>query len=418
VTRFWHPFADMGLVEERGELVIERGEGARLWDEQGRSYIDATAALWYCNVGYGRTEIGEAAAAQIAKIPSYSAYADLATRPAVNLAERLAALSPLDEPRVFFTSGGAESIESAAKLARRFFSLTGEPERQVLISRQRAYHGVAGFGTSLAGADVFREGIDPPVPHVLHVDWDSADALRAAIDQVGAERVAAFFCEPVIGAGGVLAPPPGYLDEVRAITRDAGCLLVADEVITSFGRCGHWFASERFGLDPDLITFAKGSTSGYLPLGGVIASGRIAEPFWKPGGGVIFRHGYTYSGHAAVAAASHANLDILDRDGLIARGGALEGELTEALAPLADHPLVTEVRSGTGVMAAIQLADPALADKASLLSREHGVITRVLLGGALQVSPPLVITRAELDEMAAAFAAALDACRESVEVGA
>jgi putrescine---pyruvate transaminase len=418
VTRFWHPFADMGLVEQRGELVIERGEGARLWDEQGRSYIDATAALWYCNVGYGRTEIGEAAAAQIAKIPAYSAYADLATRPAVDLAERLAALSPLDDPRVFFTSGGAESIESAAKLARRFFSLTGQPDRQVLISRQRAYHGVAGFGTSLAGADVFREGIEPPVPQVLHVDWDSADALSAAIEQVGAERVAAFFCEPVIGAGGVLAPPPGYLDEVRAITRDAGCLLVADEVITSFGRCGHWFASERFGLDPDLITFAKGSTSGYLPLGGVIASGRIAEPFWQPGGGVIFRHGYTYSGHAAVAAASHANLDILGRDGLIARGGELESELTEALAPLFDHPLVTEVRSGTGVMAAVQLADPALADRASMLSREHGVITRVLLGGALQVSPPLVITRAELDEMTAGFAAALDACRATADVGA
>ena len=411
MTRFWHPFADMGLVEERGELVLERGEGARLWDEQGRSYIDATAALWYCNVGYGRTEIGEAAAAQIAKIPAYSAYADLATRPAVDLAERLATLSPLDDARVFFTSGGAEAIESASKLARRFFSLTGEPERTILISRQRAYHGVAGFGTSLAGADVFREGIEPPVPHVLHVDWDSADALGEAIDRAGAGRVAAFFCEPVIGAGGVLAPPDGYLAEVRRICSEAGCLLVADEVITSFGRCGHWFASERFGLEPDLITFAKGSTSGYLPLGGVIVSGRIAEPFWKPGGGVIFRHGYTYSGHAAVAAASHANLDILERDGLIDRGGELEKEIADALAPLAAHPLVAEIRCGTGAMAAVQLADPSLAERASLASREHGVITRVLLGGALQVSPPLVITRAELDEMAAGFAAALDSCR-------
>jgi len=411
VTRFWHPMADMGLVEERGELIFDRADGARLWDEQGRSYIDATAALWYCNVGYGRNEIGDAAAAQMRRIPSYSAYADLATRPAVDLAERLAALSPLDDARVFLTSGGAESIETAAKLCRRFFSLTGQPDRTILISRERAYHGVAGFGTSLAGSDVFREGIQAPVPGVLHVPWDSAQALRDAIESVGAERVAGFFCEPVIGAGGVLAPPDGYLEEAQAICRDAGCLFVADEIITSFGRCGHWFASERFGIDPDLITFAKGSTSGYLPLGGVIASGRIAEPFWQRGAGVMFRHGYTYSGHAAVAAASHANLDILDRDGLIGRGHELERELTEALEPLASHPLVTEIRSGTGVMAAVQLTEPALAEKASLLSREHGVITRVLMGGALQVSPSLVITRDELDELAAGFAAALDACR-------
>jgi len=408
VTRFWHPMADMGLVEERGELVFDRAVGSTLWDEQGRSYVDATAALWYCNVGYGRDEIAEAAAAQIRKIPAYSAYADFATRPAVDLAERLAALSPLADARVFLTSGGAESIETAAKLCRRFFSLTGQPDRTILISRERAYHGVAGFGTSLAGSDLFREGIQAPVPGVLHVAWDSADALREAIESVGPDRVAGFFAEPVIGAGGVLAPPDGYLTDAQAVCRDAGCLFVADEIITSFGRCGHWFASERFGITPDLITFAKGSTSGYLPLGGVIASGRIAEPFWQKG--VMFRQGYTYSGHAAVAAASHANLDILDREGLIERGNELEREVADALEPLASHPLVTEVRSGTGAMAAVQLTEPAVAEKVSLLSREHGVITRVLAGGALQVSPPLVITRAELDEIAGAFAASLDAC--------
>jgi putrescine---pyruvate transaminase len=203
---------------------------------------------------------------------------------------------------------------------------------------------------------------------------------------------------------------------VQSILRDAGVLFVADEVITSFGRCGRWFASPRFGIQPDLITFAKGSTSGYLPLGGVIASGRVAEPFWQPGGGVIFRHGYTYSGHAAVTAASHANLDILDREGLIERGNELEREVHEALQPLADHPLVAEIRSGTGAMAAVQLTEPALADRAAMAAREHGVITRVLYGGALQVSPPLVITREELDEVAAGFAAALDACRTEAAV--
>jgi adenosylmethionine-8-amino-7-oxononanoate aminotransferase len=262
------------------------------------------------------------------------------------------------------------------------------------------------FGTSLAGNDIFREGIQPPVADVVHVPWDSASGLRDAIDRIGPERVAAFFCEPIVGAGGVLAPPAGYLEDVRAACRDAGCLFVADEVITGFGRAGDWFASGRFGLDPDLITFAKGSTSGYLPLGGVIASRRVSEPFWQ--GGVIFRQGYTYSGHAAVAAACLANLDILEREELPARALELEGELADVLAPLAEHPLVSEVRAGTGLMAAVQLADPALVDPAVAAARDQGVLTRTLLGGALQVSPALVVERAELDELAAGLAAALD----------
>jgi putrescine---pyruvate transaminase len=410
VTRFWHPFADMGLVEGPGELVLERGEGVWVRDEQGRRYLDAAAGLWYCHAGYGRLEIAEAAVEQLRSLPAYSAYADLATRPTLEAAERIASLSPLDDPVVFLTSGGAESIETAAKLARRFFSLSGQPERTVLVGRDRAYHGMGAFGTSLAGPEIFREGIHAPVADVVHVQWDSAEALREALESVGPERVAAFFCEPIIGAGGVLAPPPGYLEQSRAICRDAGCLFVADEVITGFGRAGDWFASGRFELDPDLITFAKGSTSGYLPLGGVIASRRVAAPFWQ--GGVVFRHGYTYSGHAAVAAACLANLDILEREDLPGRALGLERELAEALASLADHPLVSEVRAGTGVMAAVQLTDPALADPVVAAAREHGVLTRTLVGGALQVSPALVIERSELEGLADALSAALDQVAE------
>ena len=412
MTRFWHPFADMGLVAERGELVLERGEGVWVWDEQGRRYLDAAAGLWYCMAGYGRDEIAAAAAEQMRRLAAYSAYADLVTRPTADVAERIAGLSPLDDAVVFLTSGGAEAIETAAKLSRRYFSLTGEPQRTVLVSRERAYHGMGAFGTSLAGHEIFREGIEAPVTDVVHVPWDSAPALRETIEGLGAERVAAFFCEPVIGAGGVLAPPPGYLEEVRAICREAGCLFVADEVITGFGRVGNWFASDRFRLDPDLITFAKGSTSGYLPLGGVIASQRVAQPFWA--GGVVFRQGYTYSGHASVAAASLANLEILEREELPGRALELEGELAEALSPLADHPLVSEIRAGIGVMAAVQLVDPALADTAVAAARDHGVLTRTLLGGALQISPALVIERSDLDELAAGLAGALDACAATV----
>ena len=396
----------MGLVAERGELVLERGEGVWVWDEEGRRYLDAAAGLWYCHAGYGRGEIADAAAGQMRSLHAYSAYTDFAARTTLDATDRIAALSPLEDAVVFLTSGGAESIESAAKLARRFFSLTGEPERTVLIGRERAYHGMGAFGTSLAGNDIFREGIQAPVPDVVHVPWDSAAGLRAAIESIGAERVAAFICEPIVGAGGVLAPPAGYLEDARAACREAGCLFVADEVITGFGRAGDWFASGRFDLDPDLITFAKGSTSGYLPLGGVIASRRVSEPFWQ--GGVIFRQGYTYSGHASVAAACLANLDVLEREGLPARALALESELAEALSPLASHPLVSEVRAGTGLMAAVQLGDPTLVEAAVAAAREHGVLTRTLLGGALQVSPALVITREELDELAAGLAAALD----------
>ena len=242
--------------------------------------------------------------------------------------------------------------------------------------------------------------------------WDDADALYATIDRLGEGRVAGFFCEPVIGAGGVFPPPPGYLEKARAICRDLGVLFIADEVITGFGRCGAWFASERFGLEPDLVTCAKGITSGYLPLGAVLAAPAVWEPFWREGAG-MFRHGYTYSGHATVSAAAMANLDIIEREGLVQRAAELEGVLSTALAGLTTHPLVREVRGGVGVLAGVQLTDRAVADAALLgrvapALRGRGIMGRVLAGGALQISPPLVLTNDEVQELTDGVQAALD----------
>jgi adenosylmethionine-8-amino-7-oxononanoate aminotransferase len=413
VTQFWHPVADMHAVEASGELVLDRGEGSTLWDEDGNRYIDSSGALWYVNVGYGRAEIVEAAAAQMRKLHAISNYGELTTRSTTELATRFAGYAPFAGASVFFTSGGGESIETAVKLARRYWSLSGHPERTVVISRERAYHGLAGFGTSIAGSDVFKTGLGPLAGDTTRVPWNSADALAETIDELGAERVAAFFCEPIVGAGGVLLPPEGYLQAVQRVCRDRGVLLVVDEVICGFGRCGDWFSSNRFGLEPDLMTFAKGVTSGYVQLGGVVVHPRVQEPFWGPETGV-WRHGYTYSGHATATAAAHANLDIMEREGLLARGLALETEIADALRPLEAHDLVSEVRCGLGAVAGVQLdpervaADPGLPDRVIVRARAHGVITRGLLGGALQISPPLVITESELQEVAHGIGAALD----------
>ena len=413
MTRFWHPVADMHAVSATGELVLDRAEGVHVWDEDGRRYLDATAGLWYCNVGYGRDEIADAAAAQLRRLPAYSHYADISSRPTTDLAARIARIAPMDDAVVFFTSGGGEAVETAVKLVRRYWSLRGEPRRTVVVSRERAYHGLAGYGTSIVGTDAFTVGVGPLAGDTLRVPWDDADALAAAIDEAGSERVAAFFCEPIVGAGGVLLPPPGYLEAARRVCRERNVLFVADEVICGFGRVGDWFASTRFGLDPDVVTFAKGVTSGYLPLGGVIAGARVREQFWAEGAGV-WRHGYTYSGHATATAAAHANLDMMERESLPGRARALETELAEALAPLASHALVSEVRAGLGVVAAVQLStdalaeDPALTDRAVLAARERGVLTRGLVGGGLQISPALVIGGAELAELAAGLGGALD----------
>jgi putrescine---pyruvate transaminase len=413
VTIFWHAFADMQAVETGGELVVDRGEGVHVWDEGGKRYVDATAALWYCNVGYGREEIAEAAYRQLEKLPSYSTFGNLSNRPAIELAERVGALAPVQGSKVFLTSGGSDSIDTATKMARRYWQLRGEPQRTLLITREHAYHGMHVAGTSLAGIEANAAGHGPLVGDVVKVAWDSPAALREAIEHDGPERVAAFFCEPVIGAGGVFAPPEGYLADVRAICRETGVLFVADEVITGFGRTGDWFASARWDLEPDIITCAKGITSGYLPMGAVIAAPWVAEPFWGANAG-MWRHGYTYSGHAAAAAAALANLDVMEREALPKRALELEQDLAEALAPLAEHPLVGDVRSGTGVLAAVQVdagvlaSDPTTPVRLVAACREHGILTRALGIGALQVSPALVMNETELGELVEGIWGALD----------
>jgi putrescine aminotransferase len=413
--RFWHPFADMRAVLASGELIIERGEGATVFDADGRRYIDATASLWYCNVGHGRREIADAAAAQMSKLAAYSTFGDFANRPVLDLAERVAAHAPVDDPKVFLTSGGSDSIDTALKLARRYWQAMGQPDRVLAVSRTGGYHGMHIAGTALAGIEANRAGYGGELlgGGAEAVAWASADALEELISRVGAEHVAAFFCEPVIGAGGVFHAPPGYLAKVRDICRQTGVLFIADEVVTGFGRVGSWFASERFDLDPDLIVAAKGITSGYLPLGALIASGRIAEPFFDGTVG-MWRHGYTYSGHAAVAAAALANLDILEGDGLIERARTLEVELADALKPLASHELISEIRVAEGVFAAVQIDPARIAEDATLpmkvvaAARPEGVATRALATGAIHVSPALVITRSELDELADGLRRALD----------
>jgi adenosylmethionine-8-amino-7-oxononanoate aminotransferase len=413
-TKLWHPFADMAAVRN-AEFVVERGEDVWIFDREGRRYLDASASLWYANVGHGRTEIADAVREQMGRLEAYSAFGDFANEPALELASRLSELAPVDDARVFLTTGGGEAIDTAAKLARQYWSVQGRPERVHLISREAGYHGTNGFGTSLGGIEANRAGFGPLVADTSIVAYDSLEALEQKIHQLGPERVAAFFVEPVIGAGGVYPPPDGYMEGVAAVCAETGVLLIIDAVICAFGRLGSWFAAERWSIEPDMIVFAKGVTSGYLPVGGVIISSRVAEPFWTESGRA-FRHGATYSAHPSCCAAALANIDILDRDKLIPRGAELESLLLDALTPLATHPLVAEVRGGTGLMAAVELDPEAISHgvappHVAAALRERGVIVRGL-GRAIAFSPPLTVTPEVISELGETTKQALDAVLE------
>ncbi|MBM4488181.1 aspartate aminotransferase family protein [Prescottella equi] len=396
----------MGAVQRDGAFVVSRGEGAYIWDDAGTRYLDATAGLWFTNVGHGRTEIADAVAAQLSKVAHFSNFGDFTSDTTVALAERLGAIAPVPGSKVFFTSGGSDSVDSAAKLARRYWNEMGRPGKKLIVGRQKAYHGMHVAGTALAGIPVNREGYGELMPDARTVGWDDAKSLLELIEREGADAIAAFFCEPIIGAGGIYLPPEGYLTEVRDICREHDILFVVDEVVTGFGRIGgSWFASTRFGLEPDMITTAKGLTSGYVPMGAVFVAPTVAEPFF--GGGVWWRHGYTYGGHAGAAAAAMANLDIVERENLLAESKRLESSLHEHLAPLAEHPRVAEVRSGLGAVAAVQLVDPAEALPFVKTLRAHGVSGRAAGQGAMQFSPSFVMTDEQVAEMAAGVRAAL-----------
>jgi adenosylmethionine-8-amino-7-oxononanoate aminotransferase len=413
-SRFWHGFADMHVVAN-SEIVFTAGDGVMLTDTAGREVIDATAALWYCNVGYGRREIADAVADQLTRLAAYSSFGAYTTDRTLELADRLAAVSPLGpETVVFLGSGGSDAIDTAAKLARRYWDVIGRPEKRVIVSREYAYHGMHAWGTSLVGIPAMKVGYGGPfIDEVASVGAMDLEGL-AALFEARAGEIAAFVGEPVIGAGGVIPPAAGYWTGVNELCRRHDVLLIADEVITGFGRTGELWATTRYGIQPDMITFAKGVSSGYVPLGGVLVGERVRRPFWDdPVPGAILRHGYTYSGHAGAAAAALANLDIMEREGLVARVRALEPTVAASFGRLRGAPLVGDIRT-VGMTAAAAgapealAADPGIPDRIVAAAYRHGVATRVLRGHAIQFSPAFVITETQIDAVVDAFGSAFE----------
>jgi adenosylmethionine-8-amino-7-oxononanoate aminotransferase len=388
--------------QPRPPVVFVEGRGARLRDSDGREYIDGTCGLWVCPVGHGRVELAEAARRQMERLEYYASFWDFSNPPSIELAERLVELAPPGIERVFYTNGGSEGTESALKLARLAWHAEGRPERTVVLTRSMAYHGVSYGALGATGIPPLREGFGElpsgfellSVPYPLH--GTTTDGLVAELEErihtIGAERIAAFIGEPVIGVGGMIPPHEDYWPRVQEVLRRHDILLILDEVVTGFGRTGTWFAAEHWGLEPDLVVTAKGITSGYFPLGAVLIGGRVADML----DGVAFRHGFTYNGHATGCAVALENLAIIEREEQVTRAARLGGRLLEGLRELERLPVVLEAR-GFGLMAGLELdVDDAgeLADRI----RAGGVIVRAT-GQKLVLSPPLVIEEDDLDRV-------------------
>ena len=432
-AHYLHPFTDFKSLANKGSRVIVSADNIYLRDSDGHRILDAMSGLWCVNVGYGRKELIDAATKQMTELPFYNSFFQTATPPAIELAELLSEVTPPQFKHVFFSGSGSEGNDTIVRMVRRYFDVLGQPERSFIISRKNAYHGSTVAGASLGGMSGMHAQGGLPIPGIVHIEqpfWFehgrgmSRDAfgLKAAgwleekILEVGADKVAAFIGEPVQGAGGVIVPPETYWPEIQCICDKYGVLLVSDEVICGFGRTGHWFGCERFGFKPDLMTFAKGVTSGYIPLGGVMVGERVARVLIEQGG--EFNHGYTYSGHPVACAVALANIRVLQNDHIVETVRDQTGPyLAQHFAALTDHPLVGEVQT-CGLMGAVQLvkdkATGALFDETldlGMVCRGHcfgnGLIMRAV-GDRMIVAPPLVITRAQIDEMMALIRRCLD----------
>ena len=435
----FHPFTQLDQHAASDAPVIVEGEGVVLRDTRGREYLDAMAGLWCVNVGYGRAEIAEALREEALRLGYYHAFSSMATDLPAQLAERVIAGYPAPMARIFFGNSGSDANDTQVKLVWYYNNVLGRPEKKKIIARHRGYHGVTVMSAGLTGMDNLHAGFDLPLPMIRHTTaphrlWDAepgmsdeafsvklADDLEQLIVAEGPDTVAAFIAEPLQGAGGVIVPPAGYWERIQAVLREYDVLLIADEVISGFGRLGSWFGAEVYGIEPDLATVAKGITSAYVPLSGCLVSEKVWSVLVEGSAGLgAFGHGYTYTAHPLAAAAALANLDVIERDGLVeqaaVRGAYLQQRLHEAFD---DHPLVGEVR-GLALIGAVEFVagrdpvlafDPALKVGARVTRRclEHGVITRALpMADTIAFSPPFVVTEEQIDVMVSTARQALD----------
>ena len=398
-SAFLHPFSPPALERY---INLVRGKGCTLWDDAGNSYLDAMASLWYCQVGHGRDEIIDAVTEQMRRLEAYNTFAPFTNDAAEEVSAMITERSPLPDGRVFLCCSGSEAVDTALKIARQWHRLRGDVGRQATITRTNGYHGTNFGGTAAQGIAPNREGWGDLVPHFVEVPHDDLEAAALAMAAED-ERLAAVISEPLQGAGGVWPPPEGYLAGLRRLCDTHGALLILDEVICGFGRTGEWFGAQHYDVTPDIMTFAKGITSGYQPLAGVILSRRVCETFEAQAEGFMLRTGYTYSGHPAACAAGVANLKLMDAESLPGRATHIGERISAGLRALAADGLVAGYR-GTGAVWAAELGRDAAGVRAKIL--EAGVIVRPI-GTALAMCPPLVISDAEIDRIIDTMAQAL-----------